>query len=101
MMKRLLKNIIPVLVLAVAGSAAGWHFYTAKADSAGPPALYGNVEIRDAQLAFKEQDRITSVLVDEGDRVSDGQLLARLDTERLKAQIDEANASIEAQAEVE
>jgi HlyD family secretion protein len=84
----------------ITGAAAGWHFYGDKVDSAKPLTLYGNVEIRDAQLAFKEQDRITAVLVDEGDWVSQGQLLARLDTERLKAQIKEAKASIEAQTEV-
>ncbi len=98
-MKRLRKILIPVVVVAIAG-AAGWHFYNANADSTEALTLYGNVDIRDARLAFKEQDRITEVLVEEGDRVSDGQLLARLDGERLKARIEEAQARIEAQAAV-
>jgi len=98
-MKKVFKKLIPVFILVIAGAAAGWHFYAGRADSAKALTLYGNVEIRDAQLAFKEQDRITAVLVDEGDRVSDGQLLAQLDTKRLEAQIDEAKASIEAQTE--
>lgn len=99
-MKRLPKLLIPVLVLAIAGAGAGWYFSSATADSTDELTLYGNVEIRDARLAFKERDRITAILVEEGDRVSKGQLLARLDTERLKTQIDEAQASTDAQAAV-
>jgi HlyD family secretion protein len=99
-MKRLAKKLIPMFFLMIIGTAAGWHVYSGKIESEETLTLYGNVEIREAQLAFKEQDRITALLVDEGDRVSCGQMLAQLDTERLKAQINIAKASIEAQSEV-
>jgi HlyD family secretion protein len=99
-MKRLAKKLIPVFFLAIIGTAVGWHVFNGKVDSVETLTLYGNVEIREAQLAFKEQDRITAILVDEGDRVSCGHMLAQLDTERLKAQINMARASIEAQSEV-
>jgi HlyD family secretion protein len=58
------------------------------------------VEIRDAQLAFKESERIAAILVQEGDRVAAGQILARLDTDRLKAQVSQAEAGVQAQAQV-
>ena len=99
-MKRLPKVLIPVAFIVVAGAVAGWYFSTATADSSDELTLYGNVEIRDARLAFKEQDRITNILVEEGDRVTEGQLLARLDTNRLQAQINEAQSSMDAQAAV-
>ena len=99
-MKRLPKVLIPVALIVVAGAVAGWYFSTATADSSDELTLYGNVEIRDARLAFKEQDRITNILVEEGDRVTEGQLLARLDTNRLQAQINEAQSSMDAQAAV-
>ncbi len=62
--------------------------------------LYGNVDIRDVQLAFNGSDRIVRMLVKEGDRVSEGQLLAELDTRRLKAAAVRAGAQVDAQNEV-
>ena len=41
--------------------------------------LYGNVDLRQVELAFNNNERIAAVLVQEGDRVKRGQLLARLD----------------------
>lgn len=62
--------------------------------------LHGNIDIRDADLAFNEQERIARVLVEEGDQVSKGQILARLQTNRLQAQIRETAAQVAAQQEV-
>ncbi len=58
--------------------------------------LYGNVDIRDAQLSFFNQEQIAKVLVEEGDAVEAGDLLARLETDRLDAQIDQARAQLAA-----
>jgi RND family efflux transporter MFP subunit len=41
---------------------------------------------RQAELGFTRSDRLVSVLVDEGDRVEQGEVLARLDTSLLEAQ---------------
>jgi len=46
--------------------------------------LYGNVDLREVDLAFNNNERITAVLVQEGDRVHRGQILARVDTSRLE-----------------
>lgn len=62
--------------------------------------LYGTMDLRDASLAFSEQERIVQVLVEEGGRVEAGQVVARLKTDRLEAQIQEATAQIAAQQEV-
>jgi len=51
-------------------------------------------------LAFNNSQRIAEIVVQEGDRVQRGQLLARLDTSRLKPQVDEASAQVAAQREV-
>ena len=45
-------------------------------------------------------ERISSVLVQEGDRVSKGQVLARLDTSRLEPQVAQAEAVAAAQKHV-
>ncbi|HEX6173989.1 MAG TPA: hypothetical protein VF089_08235, partial [Candidatus Binatia bacterium] len=38
--------------------------------------LYGTVDLRQVQLSFNNSERIAAVLVQEGDRVRQGQLLA-------------------------
>ncbi|MEJ2656092.1 MAG: efflux RND transporter periplasmic adaptor subunit, partial [Desulfobacterales bacterium] len=62
--------------------------------------IYGNIDTRNADLAFIEQERIDRILVEEGDRVTAGQVLATLQTDRLEAQIQEARAQIAAQQEI-
>jgi len=61
--------------------------------------LYGNVDIREAQLAFNSSEHIIEILVQEGEQVKKGQLLARLHDEILKAQLKEAEAQLQAQKE--
>jgi HlyD family secretion protein len=62
--------------------------------------LYGNVDLRQIELSFNNSERIAEVLVEEGDKVRRGQLLARLDTRRLKPQATAAQAGVEAQQAV-
>ncbi len=45
--------------------------------------LYGNLDLRQAQLAFSNSERIAAVLVQEGDRVHKGKVLVCLDKSRL------------------
>lgn len=47
---------------------------------------------RTSQLAFQASERVDEILVDEGDRVAAGQLLARQDQAAIKAQYDAAVA---------
>jgi len=62
--------------------------------------LYGNVDIREAQLAFNSSEHIKEILVQEGDRVKRGQLLARLHPELLNAQLAEASAILLSQQQL-
>lgn len=54
--------------------------------------LFGNVEIREVQLGFRVPGRIEKLLVDEGDRVTPGQILAQLDTRPLQDRLAGADA---------
>ncbi|MEY2943017.1 MAG: hypothetical protein RLY97_1031 [Pseudomonadota bacterium] len=58
--------------------------------------LYGNVEIREVQLGFRIGGRIDKLLVDEGDRVAAGQVLAVLDTRPLQDRMLDADARLAA-----
>lgn len=82
-----------VVLLAVAGTATGLVWWrTHRPSAADELALYGNVDLRQVSLAFNNSERIAAVLVQEGDRVHQGQLVARLDTSRLEPQAAQAAA---------
>jgi HlyD family secretion protein len=62
--------------------------------------LYGNIDLRQVELPFNGSERVAEVLVQEGDHVSRGQVLARLDTSRLNPQVAKAAADLAAQQQV-
>jgi HlyD family secretion protein len=76
------------------------YLHTEENQSVSELKIFGNIDIRKVDLAFNEQERIVQVLVEEGDRVAAGQVLARLQSNRLEAQIREIEAKIAAQQEV-
>ena len=93
--------ILIIAVVMVAGLAAGLVWWLSREDR-GPRDLviYGNVDLRQVQVSFNNSDRVAVVLVQEGDRVREGQVLARLDTRRLEPQLAEAEAQAAAQRQV-
>jgi HlyD family secretion protein len=97
-MKRML---VAALLFAAIGAAVGvaWWF-THRRQNTTELVLYGNVDLRQAQLAFNNSERIAAVLAQEGDRVRRGQVLGRLDTSRLEPQVAQAEALAEAQRHV-
>jgi HlyD family secretion protein len=88
-------------LIVVAGLVAGlaWWF-NHRDDASREIALYGNVDLRQVQLSFNNSERIAGVLVQEGERVREGQVLARLDTRRLEPQVAQAEAQAAAQRQV-
>jgi HlyD family secretion protein len=88
---------IPAVVLVLGlGGFGGWWFAEHRAPN-GELLLYGNVDLRQVDLAFNDSGRIAEVLVEEGDSVTEGDVLARLDTSRLAPQVANAEAKVEAQ----
>ena len=99
-------NVVPkavrlglVLVLAVAAAAGLWWLLARPPVHAGL-MLYGNVDLREIDLPFHDSERIAEVLVQEGDRVQRGQVLARLDTRRLQPLVQKAQAVVAMQRAV-
>ncbi len=85
-------------MLAAIGAAAGaWWWFTRAERAPKPLALYGNVDLRQVQLAFNNSERIAVVEALEGDHVRRGQVLARLDQSRLEPQVAQAAAQVAAQ----
>jgi len=93
--KILIAGVILLALLAILaiGFGLGWHWENSKKKQ-NQLVLYGNVDLRQVELAFNDSERIADVLVQEGDRVTRGQILARLDTSRLKPEAASAKADL-------
>ncbi|MGE0431409.1 MAG: efflux RND transporter periplasmic adaptor subunit [Planctomycetota bacterium] len=89
------RRILVVLILA--GVAGGVAFGVLRKAAPGDMlAISGNVEATDAQLAFRVPGLLIERLVDEGDRVTAGQVLARLDTTDIDHEIEAREAEVAA-----
>jgi len=62
--------------------------------------IYGDVDIRDVNLGFRVPGRIETVLKDEGDSVSRGELVASLDKSTYKEALAEHAADVEVKTAV-
>jgi HlyD family secretion protein len=89
--------VFVVIVAAVAGSA--WYLTRPNVASSAL-TLYGNIDIRQVQLAFNDAGRIQQLLVQEGDHVHKGQAVAKLDALRFQDAVARATASLLAQKSV-
>jgi HlyD family secretion protein len=96
-MKRTRLVVASVVLVSAAASATWW--LVGRDSRQRELVLYGDVDLRQVELAFNNNERIAAVLVQEGDRVKRGQILARLDTSRLEPQVAQAEASAAAQRE--
>lgn len=89
--------ILLLLVLLSVVAFAVWRYILPRRSAAGSLTLYGNIDIRQVQLAFHDSDRIASMLVDEGSVVHQGQLLAQLTQQRYADAVTRNQARMEAQ----
>jgi HlyD family secretion protein len=93
--------LVPLLLAAL--GAAGYYFLWPRVHPEQEPGrltLYGNVDIREARLSFNASEHVDRILVQEGDRVTKGQLLAVLHRELMEAEREQAAALVEAQRQV-
>ena len=95
MRRRIVLMIAAVLIAGAAASSAYW--FIQPSNQPQQLVLYGNVDLRQVDLAFNGNERIAVVLVQEGDVVHKGQLLAKMDTSRLEPQVAQARAQVAAQ----
>ena len=100
MKKKLLRIVLlVVLVGAVVGGIYAWKRAHGKTVH-NQIVLYGNVDIRQVQLAFDGNQRINALDVKEGDYVKKGQLLATMDTSLLLPVVHQDQALVAAQRQV-
>jgi len=97
MNKKLIAVVLVVIAVIIIGFWA-WE-YNNKNQKDSVLTLYGNVDIRQVSLAFEQSGRIEKLLVQEGDKVKAGQVLAALNTNALHIQAKQAQAQLKAQQE--
>ena len=87
---------IGLALLALCVAAGLGYVYVSDRNAAGDSLkIYGSVDMRTVDLAFEESGRIGQVLVEEGDTVKTGDVLAKLDDERYAIALDNARATLE------
>ena len=87
--------IIAIIAVILVGGGIGAYFLLKKPPL--PPGFAGGngrLEAKEIYISSKYPGRIKDVLVDEGDTVEAGQVVARMDTTALEAQLREAQAQI-------
>jgi HlyD family secretion protein len=98
-MKRRVLIVVGILCIAGLVALIIW-LLNRPSQSSDELTLYGNVDLRQVDLAFNNNERIVAVRVQEGDHVRAGQVLARLDESRLVPQMQQVQAQRDAQAAV-
>lgn len=85
---------LTALVIVGAGGAIGWLVFSRPELPPGFAGSNGRLEAKQVDIATKYEGRILTVLADEGDTVNAGQVVAKMDTEPLEAQLRNAKAKI-------
>ncbi|HNR22845.1 MAG TPA: HlyD family efflux transporter periplasmic adaptor subunit [Steroidobacteraceae bacterium] len=91
LVQRLLRIAIFLMVLAAVGYVLWQRFGASDAD-AGIASGNGRIEAVEIDVATKSAGRLLELLAKEGEFVTTGQVLARMDTESLRAQLQQAEA---------
>lgn len=91
--KRVLFSLVAV---AIAGGVGAGVWFWRNNDSLPPGIVMGNgrIEAERIDIAPKFPGRVKEVLVDEGDMVKAGEVLVKMDTATLLAQLREARAAV-------
>ncbi|MDA3978807.1 efflux RND transporter periplasmic adaptor subunit [Gallibacterium sp. AGMB14963] len=93
-----MKKSLILLLLIILGLSGFYLFQQHQQQTANLTELrlYGNVDIREVNLGFKVAGRVEKLLVDEGDQVKAGDLLATLDQTSFQDELALAKAKLDA-----
>lgn len=86
---------IPIIIIVVAVSAIVYSVLIHRRHDTGNIRLSGNIEVTTVDLSFKVPGRVRERLLDEGEPVSPGQVVARLDSEELASEAAGRQAEVE------
>jgi HlyD family secretion protein len=93
-----MKKVITVLLLLAAGAAG--YYYFPRWNGQAPPdnrlKISGNIEAHESMVSFRVQGRIIDLPVEEGQLVKQGDVLARLDSDDYRQQVNVDEAALHA-----
>ena len=89
--------LVTLIGIAVAVAAILMWLRPGEEETGNRLILYGNVDIREVAVAFKNSERIAGLNVEEGDRIDVGQLLGSLEVSRFERAFERADARMVAQ----
>jgi len=81
-------------IIAIAGLLA-WYYTRPDGGEEGIASGNGRIEAVEIDVAAKTPGRVSEILVNEGEFVTAGQVVARMDTETLQAQLRQAQAQLQ------
>lgn len=89
-------RIAPVAVILIAAAIVAWYFIRRDSGtSVNVIAVSGRIESDDATIAPKTAGRIREIKVREGDLVKEGDVLAVLDDDQVRAREEQAQAAVD------
>ncbi|MBU3666290.1 MAG: HlyD family efflux transporter periplasmic adaptor subunit [Chthoniobacterales bacterium] len=94
--KKFLKWIVLIVVVAAAAGFFGYQHWKSQRYAVPKGISYGNgrIEAKLVDVVAKDALRVKEILVDEGNLVKPGQVLARLDANTFEAELLEANSKV-------
>jgi HlyD family secretion protein len=81
-----------VIIIAV----VAYYLYQRSADGKGESRVSGNIEVTTVEVSFKIPGRVAERMVDEGEMVKTGQLVARLESQDLDHEVSLRRAELQA-----
>ncbi|OGA18536.1 MAG: secretion protein HlyD [Betaproteobacteria bacterium RIFCSPLOWO2_02_FULL_63_19] len=94
-------RLVAILAIALAATA-GYRWLNWDQTDHGPFQMYGNVDIREVELAFRQPGRLAKTLFDEGASVKAGDVMAELDAQPYREALAVAEAEVQrSRAELE
>jgi HlyD family secretion protein len=101
MAKKLSKAWIVIPIVLAVGGILGYKYWISQQSAlpAGIASGNGRIEAKLTDISAKEPLRVKQILVDEGDLVKPGQVLVRLDTSTIEAELAKNEAAVAAARE--
>lgn len=90
------KKIIPIVLLVVAVAGGSAYYFANKNNHKADTTLKisGNIEAHESVVGFKVQGRLVELMIEEGQMVKAGDLLAKLDQTDYRQQVDIDDAMV-------
>lgn len=88
------KAILALIIILVLIATACLIYFYFKNKNPNELTLFGNIEIRQSDLAFRVKGRLLKLYKEEGDEVQEGELLAELDSDTYKTELNKLKAQV-------